>query len=209
MRAPDQRSGASLFPEDADSVQVIDLKSGFSRYFDRPGKFATPGGTEPEAVMRILILSLAVLLLLVALVFLAGWLLPATREGRAETVIAAPPDRILAVIAAVEAQPDWREVGTVTRTADGWEEVTPHGERIAFVADEMTEARIRLRFTSDAGYTGAWEAELAPVAAGTRIAVVERATVPAPLGRIISRLMFDPGAFATTYLAALKARVEG
>lgn len=159
--------------------------------------------------MRILILSLAVLLLLVALVFLIGWLLPATREGRAETVIAAPPDRVLAVIADVEAQPEWREVGSVTRTAEGWEEVTPRGERIAFVAEEMTETRFRLRFASDAGYTGAWEALLEPVAEGTRIAVVERATVPSPLGRIIARLMFDPGAFATTYLAALKARVEG
>jgi hypothetical protein len=159
--------------------------------------------------MRILILILAALTLLAALVVLIGWLLPATREGRAETVIGAPPDRILAVIADVEAQPDWREVGQVTRTADGWEEVTSRGERIAFVAEEMSPARISLRFTSDAGYTGEWEAVLEPVAAGTRIAVVERATVPSPIGRILSRVMFDPGAFATIYLAALKARVEG
>jgi len=159
--------------------------------------------------MRILVLSLAILLVLAALVLLIGWLLPATREGRAETVIAAPPDRVLAVIADVEAQSEWREVGEVTRTAEGWEEVTARGERIAFVAEEMTETRIRLRFTSDAGYTGEWEAVLEPVAEGTRLEVVERATVPSAVGRILSRLMFDPGAFATTYLAALKARVEG
>jgi uncharacterized protein YndB with AHSA1/START domain len=159
--------------------------------------------------MRILVLSLAILLVLAALVLLIGWLLPATREGRAETVIAAPPDRVLAVIADVEAQPEWREVGEVTRTPEGWEEVTARGERIAFVAEEMTETRIRLRFTSDAGYTGEWEAVLEPVAEGTRLEVVERATVPSAVGRILSRLMFDPGAFATTYLAALKARVEG
>ena len=159
--------------------------------------------------MRILLLALAALVLLAALMFLIGWLLPATREGRAETVIAAPPDRILAVIADVEAQPQWRAVGAVTRTAEGWEEVTARGERIAFVAEEMTASRIRLRVTSDAGYFGAWEAVLDPVAGGTRIAVVERATVPSPLGRLLSRLMFDPGKFATMYLADLKARVEG
>lgn len=159
--------------------------------------------------MRILVLSLAILLVLAALVLLIGWLLPATREGRAETVIAAPPDRVLAVIADVEAQSEWREVGEVIRTSEGWEEVTARGERIAFVAEEMTETRIRLRFTSDAGYTGEWEAVLEPVAEGTRLEVVERATVPSAVGRILSRLMFDPGAFATTYLAALKARVEG
>lgn len=158
--------------------------------------------------MRILIFALSALVLLVALVFLIGWLLPATREGRAETVIAATPGRVLAVIADVEAQRDWRAVGQVTRTAEGWQEVTPR-ETISFVAEDMTETRIRLRFASSAGYTGAWEAVLEPVAGGTRIAVVERATVPSPVGRILSRLMFDPGAFATTYLATLKARVEG
>lgn len=158
--------------------------------------------------MRILALSLALVLGLAIFVLLIGWFMPATREGRAETVIAAPPDRILAVIADVEAQPEWRAVGQVIRTADGWQEVTPR-ETITFVADEMTETRIRLRFTSRAGYSGAWEAVLEPVAGGTRIAVVERATVPSPLGRILSRLMFDPGEFATTYLADLKARVEG
>ena len=68
--------------------------------------------------------------------------------------------------------------------------------------------RIALRFTSDAGYSGEWQALLAPVSGGTRIAVVERATTTSPLGRIVARLMFDPTEFATTYLAKLKARVE-
>ena len=159
--------------------------------------------------MRILILLLAPVALLGALVLFIGWLLPETREGRAEAVIEAPPDLVLAVIADVEAQPEWRDLGVVTRTETGWFEVTARGERIDFVADEMSVDRIRLRFTSDAGYSGAWHALLEPVPGGTRIVVVERATVPSLLGRIVARLMFDPTQFATDYLAALKARVEG
>jgi hypothetical protein len=54
-----------------------------------------------------------------------------------------------------------------------------------------------------------WEAVLTPEGESTRIAVLERATVPSPLGRVLARLFFDPEEFATTYLAALKARVEG
>ena len=159
--------------------------------------------------MRILMLSLATVAPLVAAVLFIGWLLPETREGRAETTIAAPPDLVLAVIADVETQPQWRNVGTVTRTENGWFEVTVRGERIDFVADEMSVERIRLRFTSDAGYSGAWNAMLEPIPGRTQIAVVERATVPSPVGRIVARLMFDPTEFAAAYLAALKARVEG
>ncbi|PLL14383.1 hypothetical protein C0V75_02805 [Tabrizicola sp. TH137] len=160
--------------------------------------------------MRFLVWICVALLLLAGLVFLVGWLLPATREGRAEVVIAAPPAQIVAVIADVEAQAAWRAgIAAVERTGDGWTEVTARGERISFVAEEMGEARIRLRFASDAGYSGTWEAVLVPDGDGTRISVVERAEVPSPLGRILARLFFDPEAFATTYLAALKSRVEG
>ncbi|UPY38290.1 SRPBCC family protein [Sediminicoccus sp. KRV36] len=162
-----------------------------------------------KVFLRVLTWSLCVLTLLAGLVVLTGALLPASREGRAETVIAAPPERVLAVIADVESQPEWRDVGSVTRTRDGWVEVTARGERISFVAEEISTERVRLRFSSDAGYSGEWHALLQPIAGGTRIAVVERATVPSPLGRIVARLLFDPIAFATGYLAALKARVEG
>ena len=160
--------------------------------------------------MRFLIWVLVALLVLAGLVVLLGWLLPATREGRAEVVIDASPARILAVIADVEAQAEWREgIAAVERTAEGWVEVTARGERISFVAEEMGEVRVRLRFASDAGYSGLWEAVLVPEGARTRVSVVERAEVPSPLGRILARAFFDPEAFASTYLAALKTRVEG
>ncbi|MGL5012167.1 MAG: hypothetical protein ACRC6I_20055, partial [Paracoccaceae bacterium] len=116
----------------------------------------------------------------------------------------------LAVLQDVEAQPDWRaDVKSVTRSATGWVEVTSRGETITFTTEEMTTTRIRLRFTSDAGYSGHWHALLEPVPDGTRITAIESASIPSPLGRIIARLLFDPKAFAETYLAALKARAEG
>ena len=160
--------------------------------------------------MRVVIWIGVALLVLAGAMMAVGWALPATREGRAEVLIDAAPARIVAVIADVKAQAAWRQgISAVEQTAEGWVEVTARGERISFVAEEMGEARIRLRFASDAGYSGSWEAVLSPDGEGTRIAVVERAEVPSPLGRILARLFFDPEAFATTYLAALKARVEG
>jgi hypothetical protein len=50
---------------------------------------------------------------------------------------------------------------------------------------------------------------MTPQAHGTQVSVLERAHIPSPLGRILARLLFNPQAFATKYLTALKARVEG
>jgi hypothetical protein len=162
---------------------------------------------EWEGALRILIWGLVGVF---GLAFAVGWLLPATREGRAGAFIEAEPERILEVIQRVEVQPEWRSgVASVERTAGGWVEVTARGERIDFEAVEMTAARVHLRFVSDAGYEGEWVAVMVPEDAGTRIEVVERATVAGPLRRLLARVMFDPEAFAAEYLAALKARSEG
>lgn len=41
----------------------------------------------------------------------------------------------------------------------------------------------------------------------TALHVSEVATTPSPIGRILSRLVFDPEAFAATYLDELAAEV--
>jgi hypothetical protein len=160
--------------------------------------------------MRLAIWSVAGGLLLVSTLFVVGWLLPPGREGRAQVVIDATPKQVFEVIQAVESQPEWRAgIATVIPGPDGWVEVTARGERITFVAEQADESQVRLRFSSDAGYAGTWEATLTPEGKGTRIAVVERAEVPTPLGRILARIFFAPDAFAEDYLAALKVRSEG
>ncbi|MDA0923496.1 MAG: SRPBCC family protein [Proteobacteria bacterium] len=138
-----------------------------------------------------------------------GLALPATREGRAEVLIAAPPERVAAVILDVIAQEEWRSgLGRIEVTSDGWREVTARGEIIAFTLTAPGPARIALTMASDRGWTGEWVALLTPEGGGTRIAVTERAMVRNPLARIAARLFFAPAAFAATYLAELKTRVE-
>jgi hypothetical protein len=160
--------------------------------------------------MRFMIWPLAAGFLLVGAFLAVGWMLPKGHEGRAELVIDAAPARVLEVILAVEAQPEWRAgISKVMRGPDGWAEITTGGEHITFVVEQADDTQVRLRFSSDAGYAGTWEAMLTPEGKGTRIAVLERAEMPSPLGRILARIFFDPDAFAADYLAALKARSEG
>ncbi|MBC2775631.1 SRPBCC family protein [Rhizobium sp. AQ_MP] len=155
-----------------------------------------------------LILSLSIIGL-AALVFVAGLSLPPTREGRADMEVAAPPERVAAVITDVARQPEWRDgITTVEVEGDGWVETTTRGEVIRFAWTRREALTLALTFRSDAGYHGTWQADLQPQATGTRVTVVERATIDNPLGRIIARLMFDPQAFAARYLQALKIEAE-
>lgn len=151
--------------------------------------------------MSIIVVALVSLLVVGSAVFLVGWPLPPVREGRAETMIAAPPERVLAVIKDVESQIRWRDgIARVIRTPGGWQEVTARGETITFLAEEMGVERIRLRLTSDRGYTGSSEAQLVPHGNGTLVNVTERSEFRSPVKRLIARLMFDPKVFATTIL---------
>lgn len=146
---------------------------------------------------------------LAALTLLTGLLLPPTREGKAEIEIAAPPERVTAVITDVARQPEWRDgLASVEMEGDGWVETTTRGEVIRFAWAERVPLKLALTFRSDAGYHGSWQADLQPQASGTRVTVVERATIDNPLGRIIARIMFDPHAFAARYLQALKIEAE-
>jgi len=159
-------------------------------------------------VKFLLLMSLAIIGL-AALVFVAGLYLPPTREGRAEIEIAAPPQRVAAVITDVARQPRWRDgIASVEVAGDGWVERTARGEVIRFAWTRREALALALTFRSDAGYHGTWQADLQPQATGTRVTVVERAKIDNPLGRIIARLMFDPQAFAARYLQTLKIEAE-
>lgn len=143
------------------------------------------------------------------LVLGAGFLLPEARAGGAARVIAAQPDAIVAVIADVQAQPEWRkDVRHVEIDGAGWIETKISGERIWFEWTERDAGRLALRFSSDRGYSGAWRAVFAPAAGGTLVSVEEHATIPNPLARILAWAIFDPADFSRSYLDALAARME-
>lgn len=155
------------------------------------------------------IIALFFLLALVALV-LTGFVLPATREGAATRTFDAPPELVRGTILDIDSQPAWRaNVLAIERDSnDGWTEIAADGERVAFRLLEDTDERIVLEFDSSRGYTGRWDANIAVLpTGGTTLNVREQATTPSPIGRILSRMFFDPGAFAATYLDELAGEI--
>lgn len=143
---------------------------------------------------------------LAALVVLVGFMLPAARTGKVDRVVEVNPAQLTAVILDRASQPTWRpELANVeTKTLTRWTETTQKGEVIAFELTRQDIDLIQIRFESSYGYQGQWEGRLVPtLSGGTHIFVTEQATTPAPIGRILAHLFFDPKAFANAYLDAL------
>lgn len=143
---------------------------------------------------------------LAALIVVVGLLLPATRTGQVDRVVEATPAQLKAVILDKASQPSWRpDLAKVeVQSATTWTETTQRGEVITFELTAQTEQILQMRFKSSYGYHGQWEGRLVPTpSGGTHIFVTEQATTPSPIGRIMSRLFFDPKAFAQAYLDAL------
>lgn len=160
--------------------------------------------------MKLAAVIAALFLLAFVALLLTGYMLPATREGTATRTFDAPSDLVRRTILDIDSQPAWRaRVMAIDRSSgDGWTEVTADGERVAFRLVDDVDTKITLEFASNRGYTGRWDADIATdPSGGTRLNVREQATTPSPIGRILSRLFFDPEAFAATYLDELAAEV--
>lgn len=170
--------------------------------------------TGSGCVMKLALILFSILVLLAASVGASGYLLPATRQGVSVRSFDAARDVVRSIILDVESQPRWRsgivavEPGTTGAGSVRWTEVKPDGERIAFRRIEDRDDSIALGFESTRGYTGSWRARIAASSSGgTELTVTEEATTPSPLGRILSRLFFDPEAFASRYLDELGAEI--
>lgn len=159
--------------------------------------------------MKLLVILILFVTGLVAILLVVGLLLPPTREGQAQIAIAASPEHVMGVITDVARQPNWRDgIASVQVGDHGWVETTTGGEVITFAWSVREPLKLSLTFHSDAGYRGTWQADLVPEEGGTRVTVAEQATIDNVVKRLVSRLVFDPEAFAKRYLEALKAKAE-
>lgn len=157
----------------------------------------------------------SIVLLVVAGIAAAGFLLPAERRTHSVRTLSAPLAAVRATILDVEAQPRWRPAVTeVVRTSSGWRERLASGDTLDFTWGAVNEGSIEMRFESSRGYRGQWKAILKPVdapsgaAAGTQVSLEEATIVPNPVGRIVSRLAFDQAAFTREYLEQLGAEAS-
>ena len=157
--------------------------------------------------MKRLLKGFLVLLLAACLITLYGYTLPKERTGSAEKQCQAAPKTILATILDVGSQASWRQSVKAVELKENnsvWIETTQGGEKIKFALLKTDEQAISMKFSSDSGYEGQWNARISPTSAGiSTVSVTEQVITQSPLGRIVSRLLFDPEEFSENYLNEL------
>lgn len=139
-----------------------------------------------------------------------GAALPRDHVAMVETVLAAPPTAVAALIRDVEAQPRWRpglkKLEILERGEAGLLYVETSGDgpiRLRLV-EEAPQARFRSTIADpNLPFSGYWLFLLAPEGSGTRVRIEEHGSVGHPIFRFFSKFVFGHDRNIKAYLADL------
>jgi uncharacterized protein YndB with AHSA1/START domain len=122
-----------------------------------------------------------------------AFMLPPTVTSNREATIAAPTDRIFALVTDVAGQSKWRrDIGQVTVTADGatWTERTKDGQSIHFTLVRKDPNSVFEITSRDANTTV--------------FRIKETTTTPSVIGRLLGRVFAPPGSHIDLYVEDLE-----
>jgi len=163
--------------------------------------------------MKWVLIAALVLVLLVAVLFIAGSLLPREHSATCRAHFRAGADAIFALLNDFEGYPRWREVKSVRR-------LEPIGGKTAFLEEtkmgpctyviELSEPgkKLVLRIADDSlPYGGTWTFALAPENGGTTLSITEDGFVKPALFRFLARFVFGYHSTMEQYLRALATQL--
>jgi uncharacterized protein YndB with AHSA1/START domain len=151
---------------------------------------------------------------LVALVFVVGWLEPVGHSASRTLELGAPPDKVFAIVSDASRYPEWNsavERVEVTGEPGPGQHVRLFGSygEIPYTVEALQPpSRMVTRIDSGLDFGGTWTYDLRPSGAGTRITITEDGEVYNPLFRFMARFVFGHHATIDQFLADLPRAVE-
>jgi len=165
--------------------------------------------------MRWLIFGVTLFVTLAAAIAVIGALLPIKHVATSTADIAAPPDRVWAVITDILSYPLWHpgvtrvELLTPSAPNPTWREFTKDGSMTyaTIAADAPTRLVARI---ADRGlpFGGEWEWTILPTPGGSRVTITERGEIYNPIFRFVARFFLGYTATMDAMLGALKNRIS-
>lgn len=150
----------------------------------------------------------------VALMALAGWMLPVGHRATRSAVVDAPLDRVFDLVSRVDEYPTWRTDVTAV-------EILPDDGRGRRFREDGANGAITFRVESSAApsrfvtriddpgqeFGGTWTYELVAEGTVTRLTITEDGEVYNPIFRFLSRYVFSQTAAMEQYLADMQKHV--
>ena len=164
-------------------------------------------------MLKALFIAVAAIAFLVLIVAIAGYALPKAHVASRDARLAAPPERVFAVLTDVDRYPAWRSdvrtVEVIAREPLRWREHGSNGA-ITFEAQESrAPTRLVTRITDTSlPFGGTWTFALSAAEGGTAVTITENGEVYNPIFRFMSRFVFGHSATVERYLSDLRAQVD-
>jgi uncharacterized protein YndB with AHSA1/START domain len=156
----------------------------------------------------------AVVLGLPLLAALIGSMLPRDHVAQVALDLAAPPDRVWALVSDVTGTSRWRsdvQAVELQEPVDGhmrWVEKTKQGPTPFELISQNPPSQQVVRVVDEGlPFGGTWTWELTPTSGGTRVLMTEAGFVRNPIFRVMGRLFFKPTGTLESYLGALAEKL--
>lgn len=164
--------------------------------------------------MKWILIAAVLVVVFVVAALIVGWLLPEKHHATRHATLPALPEAVWALITDVDAFPTWRgDVKRVERLSDraGRPVWIEHGSggRVTFAVDESDPPRrLVVRIADrDLPFGGTWTYDIAPVAGGASLTIIEDGAIYNPLFRVMARFVFGYESTMSAYLAAAQKRL--
>jgi uncharacterized protein YndB with AHSA1/START domain len=163
--------------------------------------------------MRWIIVILAILVLVLVTLAIAGAMLPQEHTVTRSIVLKQSAESIWAAVTDHANEPQWRtDVASITRLPErnGHEVVEEKYKNGDLMEIETVEAQPPFKLVREvvdnAIFSGRWTYTITPEVQGTRLTITEHGSVPNPVFRLISRFVIGHTTAIDKFLRALSAK---
>lgn len=158
---------------------------------------------------RLVLFGVLAVLAVVTIVAGVGAALPVQHTARGQVTLAAPPERVFAVISDVRRYADWRssvsKVEVLSESPLRWREHDGSDSITFEVIESSPPLGRRVRIVDpDLPFGGTWTYVLTPDGTGTRVEITEHGEVYNPVFRFVSRFVIGHTRTIDGYLEDLR-----
>ena len=161
-------------------------------------------------MIKILLIVFSLIILLILVIYSYGLLLPEKRSISKDITINASPEIIYDLAIDAKTQNLWRrDVLKITMGSDSkkWVEHTKQGDISFEITKENRPHGFNLKFKAQS-FHGKWQGKFVPVNLGSKVSLVETASINSPFLRVLSKVMKFSERFMDSYIYDLKTEAE-